>query len=88
MKSSIPKLHSIKMKNHSNVEWLEIPTTHDIDPQTVLLSALNTRLKEVVILGFDQEGEEFFASNIADGADVLWHLERAKKKLLEIPDRS
>lgn len=83
-KVSIPKLHSIRMKNHYNVEWLAIPTRHNIDPQTVLLGALNERMQDVVIVGYDRDGQEFFASSMADGADALWHLERAKHKLMRV----
>ena len=38
----------------------------------------------VVVLGWDAEGELFFASNKADGGEVIWLLEMAKKRLLEI----
>jgi len=86
MKTSIPKLHSLKMKNHENVEWLNIVTTQNLDPQTVILRALNERMTEVVIVGFDRDGGEYFASSVADGAAALWHLTRAQKKLLELPD--
>lgn len=36
----------------------------------------------IVVLGYDPAGEEYFASSIADGADVIWLLERLKLKLL------
>jgi len=84
MKTSIPKLHSIRMKNHYNVEWLEIPTRHDIDPQTVLMGALNERMADVVIIGYGSDGREYFASSVADGAEALWHLERAKQRLMGV----
>lgn len=86
-KVSIPKLHSIRMKNHSNVEWLEIPTRNNIDPNNVLLGAINHGLTDVVICGFDKRGEEYFSSSIADGGDTIWIMERMKKMLLEVPDR-
>ena len=86
MKTSIPKLHSLRMKNHENVEWLNIVTTQDLDPQTILIRALNERMKEVVIIGYDRDGGEYFASSVADGGKALWHLERAKKVILDIPD--
>lgn len=43
-------------------------------------------LEGMVIVGFTTEGEEYFASTYADGGDVLWLLERAKKRLLDMPD--
>lgn len=60
-------------------------TRLDLDPDRILKNATGY-LSEVVILGFTKDGEEYFASSKASGADVLWHLERAKKKLLEMVD--
>ncbi|MEQ1694744.1 MAG: hypothetical protein ABL901_02790 [Hyphomicrobiaceae bacterium] len=70
-----------------NVIILPVRTKLDIDPQRVIRAALDAELTEVVIVGFKSDGSEYFASSLADGGDVLWHLERAKMKLLSIPDR-
>ena len=53
-------------------------------PVNTVLKAAEDQLKSVVLLGYDKEGEEYFASTIADGGEVIWLLERAKKALLEI----
>lgn len=58
-------------------------TTLDLDPDRVLAQATG-KLQGVVVLGFDKDGDFHFASSYADGGDVLWLLEVAKKKLLEI----
>lgn len=42
-------------------------------------------LDSVVIMGYDKEGDEVFASSIADGGAVLWLLEQCKLKLLKVP---
>jgi hypothetical protein len=55
-------------------------THRDIDPAQVLDGARN--LPCVVVLGYDKDGAEYFASSVADGADVLWLLERLKAQLL------
>jgi len=60
-------------------------TRLDIDPDRVLTSAVG-KLECVVVVGLGKDGEEYFASSMADGADALWYLERLKKKLLEICD--
>ena len=39
--------------------------------------------ESVVIMGWNHEGKEVFASSLADGGDVLWLMERMKKILLE-----
>lgn len=41
-------------------------------------------LESVVIMGYDKEGNEVFASSLADGGETLWLLERMKKMLLEV----
>lgn len=69
----------------SNVVIFPGITTLDLDPDRVLESALG-KLDGVVVVGFDKDGQEYFASSYADGGDVLWLFERAKKKLLEMPD--
>jgi len=58
-------------------------TTMDLSPEQVLESARG-KLEGVVLIGFDKEGEEYFASSYADGGMVLWLLEKCKKKLLEV----
>jgi hypothetical protein len=59
-------------------------TRLDIDPKTVLKEA--EHLESVVIVGYDPEGKEYFASSVADGGEVLWLLERAKLSLLRTVD--
>lgn len=56
-------------------------------PPDVLLEAAKGKLESVIILGYTADGEEeYFASSVADGADALWHLQRAAHKLLSMPD--
>lgn len=72
----------------SNVVELPIVTRLDIDPQRVLAGAMEAGMTEVVIIGYDSNGDEVFKSSLADGADALWHLERAKLKLLRAGETS
>lgn len=63
-------------------------TRLDTDPALVLESALKEgKLKRVVILGYDEDEEEYFASSIADGGEVVWLMERMKLKLLRFADK-
>lgn len=55
-------------------------------PVDRVLEGAKGNLEGVVILGYDNEGNEYFASTYADGGDVLWLLERCKIKLLTIAD--
>ena len=58
-------------------------TKLDLPVDRVLESAKG-KLEGVVLLGYDNDGNSYFASTYADGGDVLWLLECAKKQLLEI----
>jgi len=59
----------------------------DIPAERVLNSALKKDLESAVVLGYDKEGNFYFASSIANGPDVLWLMEKLKLELLtvEIP---
>ena len=59
-------------------------TKHDLPPERVLQAAMENKLQSVVILGWDEEGEIYLASSIADGGDVMWLMRKAEKALLEI----
>jgi hypothetical protein len=61
-------------------------TSLDLDPDRVIDRAAG-KLKSVIIIGYDHDGDEFFASSVADGGEVLWLLERTKLKLLRVADR-
>ncbi len=69
----------------SNVIQFRGITKLDLDPDVVLENNKG-KLEGLVIIGYDKEGEEYFASTYADGATVLWLIERCKKMLLEMPD--
>lgn len=38
----------------------------------------------IVLLGWDKDGDLYFASSIADGGEVLWLIEQAKRVLLDV----
>lgn len=61
-------------------------TRLDMPPHLILEGALKQEFTNVVILAYDKDGEEYFASSMADGGTVLWLLERLKKALLETPE--
>lgn len=60
-------------------------TRLDLDPERVLAKAAG-QLASVIVVGFDKDGEEFFASSVSDGGEALWILQRACHKLLSLPD--
>lgn len=60
-------------------------TSLDICPDRVIEKA-SGELSSVVIIGYHKDGSEYFASSIADGADINWMIDRAKLRLLQIVD--
>ncbi len=61
-------------------------TKLDLNPDQILEHAVG-KLEGVVILGYDHEEDEYFASSYADGGDVLWLLERCKQALMATPEQ-
>lgn len=67
-----------------NVVVLDVVTRLDIPVERILNQAVDDGLQDVVIIGWDDEGEFYFASSKADGGNILWLLEKAKKMLMEV----
>lgn len=65
-----------------NVIPLNNITRLDLPPDRVLEGAKG-KLDGLVIIGYDNEGDHYFASTYADGGDVLWLLEKCKQALLD-----
>lgn len=59
-------------------------TRHNLDPERVLDGARNAKLDSVTVIGYDSNGEFYFASTEAGGPSVLWDLQKAIHKLMEI----
>ena len=58
-------------------------TRLDLPPDKILEGAKG-QLEGVVIMGYDKDGSQYFASSYADGGEVLWLLESCKKTLMEV----
>ena len=54
----------------------------DIPADDVLNGAIG-KLSGAIVIGYDMNGDDYFASSYADNADMLWLLERMKQRLLE-----
>ncbi len=55
-------------------------------PPNQILDAVRDKLECVVVLGYDNDGQEYFATSLADGGEVLWLLERCKVDLFAAAD--
>jgi len=67
----------------TNVIDLPVITTLDYPSDRLLEKAIGN-VDGVLILGWDKEGELYFASSKGDGGHCLWLMELAKKALLEV----
>ncbi len=67
-----------------NVIIMPVVTTIDVPVDRALDAAKESDLEDAVIVGFTKDGEFYFSSSCADGADVNWLLDLAKKGLMEI----
>ena len=61
-------------------------TRLDLPPDRILEGAKG-ELEGVVVIGWDKEGGQYFASSLADGGDVLWLLEACKKTLMNFKQK-
>jgi hypothetical protein len=62
---------------------LNCVTRLDLPADRILEEAIG-KLDKAIVIGYDKAGELYIASSVADGSDILWFLERAKKKLFEV----
>lgn len=69
-----------------NVVILPGVTNQDIPPERVLRAALEEELTGVLVIGCDAEGNEYFASSLADGGEITWLLRRTEHKLMRAAD--
>lgn len=67
-----------------DVVVLDMVTTLDIPPERIIQGAKEAKVKNVMVLGYDENDGFYFASSFSDGGDALWLMEKAKKLLLEI----
>lgn len=62
-------------------------TCLDMPADQVLENAIG-KLERVVVIGYTPDGDEYFASSIADGGEVVWLIERMKLQLLRVVDET
>lgn len=62
---------------------LDVVTRLDVPAERILKKALERGMESVVVVGYDKDGNEYFASSVADGGTVLWLLERCRWKLMK-----
>lgn len=67
-----------------NIHILPVITCLDVSVDRVKKASEDAKLEAMVVIGFDKDGQFYFSSSKADGGTVLWLMEMAKKRLLEV----
>lgn len=66
--------------------YLNNLTKLDIPVERVINDEVAKGLEHAIVIGYDKDGDFYFAGTYAAGPETLWLLELAKKKLLDIAD--
>lgn len=61
-------------------------TPNKYDANITLEAATRADLDEVIVLGWDKDGELFFSASNGNGPECLWLIEKAKLALLNVGD--
>lgn len=69
----------------SNVVKFPGDTLLDLNPDEMLEEAKG-KLEKVIIIGYTEDGSEYFDSSFADGMVAVWLLERIKYLLVSLVD--
>lgn len=69
-----------------NVTDFPGPTRLNLPPERILERALEKTFTEIVIVGYTEGGDEYFASSQASAADVAWLLQRGLYRLNQTCD--
>jgi hypothetical protein len=67
---------------NDNVTEFTGPTRLKTPVPNILASAARSDLQDVIVIGWTQAGEMYFASSQASGPEVLWLLRQAEFELL------
>lgn len=90
VKTSIPKLNSIKFKTGAFVENVVYPhgfkKAENIPPINVLEGAVLENLRDVVLIGYTQDDQEYIAGTMRSPKDAAYMFGRAQLNMLRKAD--
>ena len=66
-----------------NVVELDCVSSIDVPPDRILKRAQYANLTDVVVIGYDDDGQFFFASSTPEGPQVLWLMELTRTRLVQ-----
>ena len=71
-------------RKSDNVVPLSVMTSLDVEPSRILAAAMEHGMSQSIVIGYDTDGEFYFSSSAADGGTILWLMEVAKRRLLNV----
>ncbi|MCK9549202.1 hypothetical protein [Aquamicrobium sp.] len=72
----------LKSRLPDNVVFLRDTTSDHVPPFRVLGGALEKDLQEVLVLGIDKDGRDYFAGSFADMFEVVLILDRFRRNAM------
>lgn len=72
---------AVKLGQTAKVIIAPVVTKLDLPPDRPLEQAIG-KLQDSIVIGYDHDGDFYFSSSLADGGDVLWLIETAKRVLM------
>lgn len=66
-----------------NIKLFTGITAERFEPNIMLEHATRAELTDVVIIGWDKDGDLYFLASNGNGPECLWLIEQAKKSLLD-----
>lgn len=88
MRTSVPKLHSIRFKTGPLAENVEHICADDtgVPVVNVLHGAAEAMLTDVVLIGYDADGQEYIAGSVGDPQRTAYMFARAHLNMLRHGD--
>jgi hypothetical protein len=76
-------LEVIKSRENPKIEIAPVVGNLDLEAERVLGGAILAEMSDCMVLGWDKDGDFYFASTFSDGGIALWLMEVAKNRLME-----
>lgn len=90
MKVSIPKLHSIKFKNGAHAGNVVYPRefriAESIPTINVLEGAILANLRDVVLIGYREDGSEYIAGSFTSPKEAAYMFGRGQLNMMRVGD--
>ena len=81
-----PVKNPVALDESPSVAFIETASRLDVPAERVLHQAAKANLANAVVIGWDAEGDFYFAGSYSAMPEVLWLLALAQKRLLDLSE--